>query len=147
MEQKNKKINFILISNLGKKFVNLIMVNGKKNKAEHILLNILTLLDKNAADILINSIKNVKPVMEVRSIRVRGRNFQVPVPLMKNRRTSLAIKWIIESARKKKGKSISIKLKDEILLAYQYQGDSVKKKIAIHDTAIANRAFLHFRWF
>jgi small subunit ribosomal protein S7 len=92
----------ILTTTLGKKFINLLMVNGKKNKAARLLLETLTLLDKNAAHILTTAIKNVKPVLEVRSIRLRGANYQVPIPLMENRRTSLAIKWIIESAKKEK---------------------------------------------
>jgi small subunit ribosomal protein S7 len=146
MEQK-KKISLILKSRLGKKFINLVMMDGKKTKAEQIFFTILNLLDKNAADILISSIQNVEPLMEMRSIRVKGRNYQVPVPLLKSRRTSLAIKWVIDSAKKKKNKRLSHKIKDEILLAYQHQGDSIKKKISIHDASLANRAFVHYRWF
>jgi len=140
-------MNKILTSKLGKKFVNHLMVNGKKNKAEQILLETLTLLDKNAAHILTRAVENVKPLLEVRSIRLRGTNHQVPIPLKQDRRISLGIKWIIESARKKKGKSISGKLKEEILLASKKQGESLKKKIASHKLASAHRAFVHFRWF
>jgi small subunit ribosomal protein S7 len=137
----------VLISNLGKKFTNLLMKGGNKKTAEKILLETLRLLEQNAAYILLSAIKNVKPILEMRPIRVKGANFQVPIPVHKDRQISLAIKWIIATARKKKGKSMSVRLKDEILLAHKNQGESVKKKMGINKTANSHRAYIHYRWF
>jgi len=147
--KKNNSINkeIILNSKVGKKFVNRLMINGKKQKAEQILLNTISMLHKNAAYSLTKAVASVKPILEVRSIRLRGSNYQVPVPIMEKRRMSLAVKWIVNSAKKRGGKSMSLKLKDEILLAQKNQGDSVKKKITTHKLACSNRAFNHFRWF
>ena len=115
--KKNNSINkeIILNSKVGKKFVNRLMINGKKQKAEQILLNTISMLHKNAAYSLTKAVANVKPILEVRSIRLRGSNYQVPVPIMEKRRMSLAVKWIVNSAKKRGGKSMSLKLKDEIL--------------------------------
>jgi small subunit ribosomal protein S7 len=93
---------------LGKKFINRLMKNGKKSTAERIFLESLVLiqqtLKKNPIEIISLSIHNVKPVVEIRSIRMRGANYQVPIPLTESRKTSLAIKWIITAANKKKRK-------------------------------------------
>jgi small subunit ribosomal protein S7 len=136
---------------LGKKFINRLMKNGKKSTAERIFLESLVLiqqtLKKNPIEIISLSIHNVKPVVEIRSIRMRGANYQVPIPLTESRKTSLAIKWIITAANKKKGSSIKIKLKDELIAASQNHGESVKRKLTIHKLANANRAFVHYRWF
>ena len=120
-------------SELGKKFVNLLMVNGKKNIAKKILL-ICLLLIKNSekgdpVDILKNAIKNTTPGVEVRTIVIRRTKFQIPIPLKKERRLALAIKWIINTAKNKNKKvPIYTKLKEEILLAHIKQGVSFKKK-------------------
>jgi len=136
---------------LGKKFINRLMIGGKKSTAERILLESLVLiqhnLKKNPIKILLSGIQNVKPVVEIRSIRMRGANYQVPIPLSENRKVSLAIKWIIATANKKQGSSMKVKLKDELITASQNHGESVKKKLAVHKLANANRAFAHYRWF
>jgi small subunit ribosomal protein S7 len=89
----NEKANRIILhTKIGKKFINLLMVNGQKNKAEQIFLQTLELLGQNAVYTLLEALKNVRPILEVRSIRLRGANYQVPVPLTENRRMSLAIK-------------------------------------------------------
>ena len=93
------------------------------------------------------SINNVKPVVEIRSIRMRGANYQVPIPLSDSRKVSLAIKWIIATANKKKENPMKVKLKDELIAASQNHGESIKKKLTIHKLANANRAFAHYRWF
>lgn len=147
----NKSYKYFLNTLLGKKFVNCLMIDGKKNKAERILLESFVLIrlsyNKNPIKLLLLAINNVKPIVEVRSIRMRGANYQVPIPLKEERRISLAIKWIIASAKKKGGSTMKSKLKDELILASEKQGESVKKKLTIHRLANANRAFAHYRWF
>jgi small subunit ribosomal protein S7 len=157
MEQKKNKelilnnIDSFLQTDLGKKIVNRLMKDGKKVKAEKILSDVIILLSKiqpeDPIKILKEAIQRVQPLVEVRTIRVRGANYQVPVPVPVKRKTSLSIKWIIESARKKKTGPMKVRLQEEFLLAYQRQGESIKKKIAVHKLASANRAYTHFRWF
>ena len=146
-----KNYKYFLSTSLGKKFINCLMIGGNKSKAEKIflesLLSIRFLKNKNPISLLFLSLKNVKPMVEVRSVRVRGSNYQVPIPLTENRKTLLAIKWIIGSARKKKATSMKNKFKDELIFSSYKQGESVKKKLAVHRVAIANRAFAHYRWF
>jgi len=102
----NKNHQNFLRTPLAKKFINRLMLGGKKSIAEKILLESLSLiqlkLKQNPIRLLMKGINNVKPIVEVRSVRMRGANYQVPIPLQENRRISLAIKWIIESANKKK---------------------------------------------
>jgi len=152
----NKRINYknyqdFLNTQLGKKFINRLMLNGKKSTAERVFLESLVLiqqnLKKNPIKILLLSINNVKPVVEIRSVRMRGANYQVPIPLSDNRKVSIAIKWIIATANKKKENSMKVKLKDELIAASQNHGESIKKKLTIHKLANANRAFAHYRWF
>jgi small subunit ribosomal protein S7 len=156
VQKKNKEFNLININSflqtdLGKKIVNRLMKDGKKVKAEKILSNVIILLSKVQSEdpikILKDAVLHVQPLVEVRTIRVRGANYQVPVPVPANRRVSLSIKWIIESARKKKIGPMKVRLQQEFLLAYQRQGESIKKKITVHKLASANRAYTHFRWF
>jgi len=146
-----KNYRYFLNTSLGKKFANCLMIGGKKNKSEKIFLESLVEIkrfsNKNPISLLLLGLKNVKPVVEVRSIRVRGSNYQVPIPLKESRRTLLAIKWIILNARKKKTTTMKNRLKEELILASRKLGESVKKKLAIHRHALANRAFAHYRWF
>jgi small subunit ribosomal protein S7 len=148
---RSKNYKYFLNTSLGKKFVNSLMIGGKKNKAEKILLESLVLIrivkNKNPISLLFLSLKNVKPVVEVRSMRLRGANFQVPMPLTETRKTLLAIKWIIFSSRKKVATTMKNKFKDELILSSYKQGESVKKQLSIHQLAIANRAFTQYRWF
>lgn len=150
-QTNNKNHQDFLTSPLGKKFINILMVNGKKSTAERIFLESLVLiqstLKQNSVKTVSLSINNVKPVVEIRSVRMRGANYQVPIPLTESRKISLAIKWIVATAKKKQGSSMKIKLKDELIAASQNHGESVKKKLTIHKLANANRAFAHYRWF
>ena len=150
-QTNNKNHQDFLSSPLGKKFINILMVNGKKSTAERIFLESLVLiqstLKQNSVKTVSLSINNVKPVVEIRSVRMRGANYQVPIPLTESRKISLAIKWIVATAKKKQGSSMKIKLKDELIAASQNHGESVKKKLTIHKLANANRAFAHYRWF
>ena len=132
------------------KFVNVIMLDGKKTRAEKI---IYTILDKISKEKKIDAIKffhdvlnNVKPRVEVRSRRVGGATYQVPMEVKVDRSQALAIRWIIDAARKRGGKNMQMKLYQEFLDAHQNKGGPVKKREDTHKMADANKAFAHFRW-
>jgi len=131
----NKKHLHFLNIKFSMKFINLLMRGGKKNIAKKIFLNTLVLVqseNKHPIQVLVSAINNIEPVVEIRSIRMRRTTYQVPNPLKKTRRISLALKWIIQSAKKRKGSSMVFKLKNELFLASNKQGENVKKKLAIH---------------
>ena len=98
------------------------------------------------ADLFTKAIENVKPLVEVRSRRVGGATYQVPREVRRNRQQSLAIRWIVENARKKKGKPMSVRLAEEIADAYNNTGASVLQKENVHKMAEANKAYSHFAW-
>ena len=132
------------------KFVNVIMLDGKKTRAEKI---IYTILDKISKEKKIDAIKffhdvlnNVKPRVEVRSRRVGGATYQIPMEVKVDRSQALAIRWIIDAARKRSGKNMKMKLYQEFLDAHQNKGGAVKKREDTHKMADANKAFAHFRW-
>ncbi|MCH2540784.1 MAG: 30S ribosomal protein S7 [Alphaproteobacteria bacterium] len=132
------------------KFVNVIMLDGKKTRAEKI---IYTILDKISKEKKIDAIKffhdvlnNVKPRVEVRSRRVGGATYQVPMEVKVDRSQALAIRWIIDAARRRGGKNMEMKLYQEFLDAHQNKGGAVKKREDTHKMADANKAFAHFRW-
>lgn len=145
-----KELQF-LKSPLGSKFVNHLMRDGKKSKAEKILLGSLIKLKKLGKDdpieVIHLALENVKPLVEVRSVRIGGSSYQIPVPLAKNRQYSLGIRWIIESARNRNGYKMSDKLFDEFLEASKNQGASVRRRLTLHKLADANRAYAHYRWY
>ena len=133
------------------RFVSSLMKDGKKSVAERILygaLDILTTKETNEESIGVfkSAIDNVRPSLEVKSRRVGGSTYQVPVEVQANRSQSLAIRWIIANASKRNGKSMKTKLADELLDAYQNRGSSIKKKEDTHKMAEANKAFAHYRW-
>jgi len=139
-------------SELGSKFVNLLMVDGKKNTSKKILLICLLLIKtsekKDPIVILKNAINNVTPGVYVRSVIIKRTKFQIPIPLKKEKRMAIGIKWLIEASKKKKKSSpFYVKLKEEILSADNKQGVSFKRKKNIHHLANSNRAFSHYRWF
>ena len=132
------------------KFVNIIMLDGKKTTAETILYSIL---EKISAEKKLDAIKffydvlnNVKPRVEVRSRRVGGATYQVPMEVKADRSQALAIRWIIDAARKRVGKNMKLKLYQEFLDAHENKGGAVKKREDTHRMADANKAFAHFRW-
>lgn len=131
-------------------FINQLMESGKKNVAQRIFYNAMDIaekkLNKPAGEIFTKALENVKPVLEVRSRRVGGATYQVPVQVRQNRRNSLGIRWIIQSARERKGRSMIEKLSEEIMEAYKGEGPAVKKKDETHKMAEANKAFAHYRW-
>jgi small subunit ribosomal protein S7 len=132
------------------KFANQIMLDGKKKTALKIIYDAFDVIEKQTKsqplDIFEKAIDNVAPMLEVKSRRVGGATYQVPVEVKGNRKLSLAMKWIINSARKKKGKAMSQKLAEELIDASEERGNAVKKKVDTHRMAEANRAFAHFAW-
>ena len=132
------------------RFINSIMKKGKKQKAESVLYGAFDIIQERAnadpLEVFKKAISNVQPVLEVRSRRVGGSNYQVPTEVRPERRTALAIKWILTYTRDKAGKSMSEKLAAELLAAANNEGSAVKKKEDVHRMAEANKAFAHFRW-
>ena len=132
------------------KFINHIMLDGKKTIAQKIVYGAFDIIKeqskKDPVEIFRTAIQNVSPVLEVKPKRVGGATYQVPMEVKGNRRLSLAMKWIISSSRDKKGKAMSFKLSEELLEASENKGTSVRKKETVHKMAEANRAFAHFAW-
>ncbi len=132
------------------KLINRIMWDGKKTIAQKIVYNafeyVKEKLGKDPLEVFRQAVENVKPVLEVRPRRVGGATYQVPVEVQEPRRTSLALRWMVEAARAKKGRPMYLKIGDEIMAAYQGTGTAVKKKEDVHKMAEANRAFAHLRW-
>jgi small subunit ribosomal protein S7 len=137
-------------STLITKFINCMMVQGKKSVAEHIFYGALDVIKDRAKEDPVKVFKKaldaVKPVLEVKSRRVGGATYQVPVEVPQDRRTSLAIRWIISNSRSRGEKTMREKLAAEILDASNNRGGSIKKKEDTHRMAEANKAFAHYRW-
>ncbi len=132
------------------KFINMIMKSGKKSVAEKILYQALdSVSDKTQQDsveLMEKALENVRPVVEVKSRRVGGATYQVPVEVRPSRRNTLAMRWLIDAARKRGEKTMSKKLAGELLDASENKGSAVKKREDTHKMADANKAFSHFRW-
>lgn len=132
------------------KFINSMMYNGKKMVASRSFYDAMDILGQKhgegALNVFKTAIDNVKPVLEVKSRRVGGATYQVPVEIRPERRTSLAIRWILIAARARKEKTIAEKLAAELTDAFKNQGVSIKKKEDTHKMAEANQAFAHYRW-
>lgn len=143
----DQKFGSLLIS----RFINYVMENGKKDIAEKIVYQSLEIAEKElktkSTDVFDQIIKNVGPIVEVRGKRIGGANYQVPVEVNKDRKNILAMRWIVQAARSKKGSSMAKKLADEIILAYKGEGAAIKKKEETHRMAEANKAFAHFARF
>ncbi len=133
------------------KFVNYLMLRGQKETARKVVYAMLdTIKEKakveNPMEIFDTALKNTSPSVEVRSRRVGGANYQVPVEVRQARRNALSMKWLIEAARGKKGKPMHEKLAEEIMLAAKNEGEAVRKRENVHKMAEANKAFAHFAW-
>jgi len=130
-------------------FVSCLLKQGKRSTAERILYDALDLLEKKSGqtplDVFHKAMNNVRPVVEVRSRRVGGATYQVPVEVRPGRRTALAIRWIIKYSKDRKEKSMADKLSAELLAASNNEGGSIKKKEDTHKMAEANKAFAHFK--
>lgn len=130
------------------KFINMVMERGKKTVARKIVYTSLATIEdktkKPPLPVFEAALKNVAPIVEVKSRRVGGSNYQVPIEVTPKRRQALAFRWILAAARAKKGRTMAAKLAEELMLASENQGDAVKKKQDVHRMAEANRAFAHF---
>jgi small subunit ribosomal protein S7 len=137
-------------SRLVAKFVNIMMIRGKKSTAENIMYDALTAVEERskqeALKMFKTAIENVKPAVEVKSRRVGGSTYQVPVEVRPDRRTSLAMRWVIGAARRRPERSMADKLAAELLDAANNRGTAVKKREDTHKMAEANKAFAHYRW-
>lgn len=130
------------------KLINQVMHGGKKSTAEKIVYGALDIISektkKDPLEVFDTALRNVSPTVEVKSRRIGGANYQIPVEVVGNRKLALAFRWIIEAARKKKGKAMKEKLAFELMGAASNEGDAIKKKEDVHRMAEANRAFAHF---
>ena len=148
-----KKIPFIdpkYKSTIIPKLINSIMYDGKRGIAAKIVYDAIEKIKTKSKDEPINifneAINNIKPTVEVRSRRVGGATYQVPVEVKSKRSQALAIRWLIDASRKRKDKKMSDKIFNEIYDAYQNKGSAIKKKEDTHKLAESNKAFAHFRW-
>ncbi len=132
------------------RMINKVMLNGKKATAESIVYGAMEIMEarmkKPALEVLEQGVRNATPLIEVRPRRVGGATYQVPMEIREDRRMSLALRWLIQSSRKRSGKTMADKLAAELMDAYSNQGGTVKKKEDTHKMAEANRAFAHYRW-
>ena len=130
------------------KLINSIMERGKKNTARKIVYDTFSLLKEKGdpVEIFETAIRNVEPSVEVRSRRVGGANYQVPVEIRAERRLTLAMRWLIEAAQSRKGMPMYKRLADELLLASKKEGEAMKRRENTHKMAEANKAFAHFAW-
>jgi small subunit ribosomal protein S7 len=138
-------------SKLVSKFVNSLMWQGKKSTAQRVFYDAMDIASKKVKDaepleIFETAINNVKPLLEVRSKRVGGASYQVPMQVGSKRQQSLAFRWIIQSARSKKGKPMAQRLATELVDAYNGQGGAMTTRENVHRMAEANKAFAHFAW-
>lgn len=137
--------------NLIAKFINVLMVDGKKSISRKILYGAMTQIAQKETEVtelevVKTAVEHVKPAVEVKSRRVGGSTYQVPVEVRPERRMALGIRWIINSAKTRGGKTMETKLAAELLDAFQSKGGAMRKKEDVHKMAEANRAFAHFRW-
>ncbi|MBU1098628.1 MAG: 30S ribosomal protein S7 [Ignavibacteriae bacterium HGW-Ignavibacteriae-2] len=144
--KSDPKYNDILVS----KFINYMMWDGKKSTSRQMIYDCFDILEKRAKkpalDVFKKAVSNVSPLVEVRSRRVGGATYQVPMEVRHERRTALALRWIRNYSRDRKDKSMAQKLASELLAAANGEGSSVKKKDDTHRMAEANKAFAHFKW-
>jgi small subunit ribosomal protein S7 len=137
-------------SQLATKFINRLLMRGKRSIAERIFYGALGIIEErssgNPLEVFEKAMKNVMPVVEVKPRRVGGATYQVPIEVRPDRRQALGIRWLVQSARRRSGRSMADKLASEFLDAANMQGASVKKREDSHRMAEANKAFGHYRW-
>ena len=136
---------------LASKFINCLMWDGKKTIAQSVFYNALDVIKERVADaepidVFETAVENVKPHIEVRSKRVGGASYQVPMQVSRSRQQSLAIRWILDAVRDKKGRPTHLRLADELVAAYNREGAAMTKRENTHRMAEANKAFAHFAW-
>jgi small subunit ribosomal protein S7 len=146
--RKSTKADIVYNSVEVEKFINYIMQEGKKNTARKIVYNAFDRIKKDTKkepmEVFENAIRNVAPLVEVKSRRVGGANYQVPQEVRPERKMALAYRWIIAAAKSKKGQPMYMKLSDEIMTADKNEGEAVRKRENVHKMAEANRALAHF---
>lgn len=137
-------------STLAEKFINSMMWEGKKTASQNIFYGAMTMIQERTNDeplkLFKKAVENCKPLLEVKTRRVGGANYQVPIEVPQNRRTSLAIRWILAGSRARSEKSMAEKLANELMDAANSRGSAMKKKDDVHRMAEANKAFAHYRW-
>jgi small subunit ribosomal protein S7 len=138
-------------SQLVAKFINVLMSSGKKTTAEKIVYGALESLKERVQDevplkVFNKAMDNVRPRLELKPRRVGGATYQIPIEVSVNRGNSLAMRWVRDFARKKKGKPMQVKLAEELLAAYKNEGPAIKKRDETHKMADANKAFAHLKW-
>ena len=143
----DKKYGNLVISRL----INKVMQDGKKSTAENLVYSALENGAKKVKEEDVNiffnkAIDNIRPALEIKARRVGGANYSVPMPVSPRRQETLAVRWIVDSARKKSGKNFDTILMDEFVSAFAGEGDAIKKKLDTERMAEANKAFAHFRW-
>ncbi|OGI05894.1 MAG: 30S ribosomal protein S7 [Candidatus Margulisbacteria bacterium GWF2_35_9] len=149
--ERKKSVDVKFNSIIATKFINRLMLDGKRSTAETIFYGALEMIsdmkkEEDAFKVFNDAIKNTSPAMEVKSRRVGGATYQVPMEVRKKRSLSLAMRWLVQYSRERAGKSMEEKLAKELLDASGMVGASVKKKDDMHRMAEANKAFAHFRW-
>jgi len=132
------------------RFINMVMKSGKKSIAERIIYGALDQIQERGSndpvEVLDKALDNIRPMVEVKSRRVGGATYQVPVEVRATRRTTLAMRWVIDAARNRSEKSMALRLAGELMDASESRGAAVKKKEDTHRMAEANKAFAHYRW-
>lgn len=140
------KYNDVLVA----KLINKVMKDGKKSIARKIVYNAFEIIrqrtNQDPLEVFRKAVENVKPILEVRPRRVGGATYQVPIEVRPERSISLALRWIVQYARERKGKPMMVKLAEELMAAARNEGMAVKKREDTHKMAEANKAFAHFRW-
>lgn len=136
---------------LAGKFINCLMLDGKKSTAQAVFYDALDAIaekvtDRPAIEVFEQAVENIKPFIEVRSKRVGGASYQVPMQVNRARQQSLAIRWLLQAVREKKGRATHQKLADEVLAAYRKEGTAMARRENTHRMADANKAFAHFAW-
>src|SRR5690606_33939991 len=138
-------------SKLASKFINCLMHDGKKSTAQRVFYDAMDLIakrlpDQETIEVFTRAVEHCMPIIEVRSKRVGGATYQVPMQVKRTRQQTLAIRWILGAARDKKGRPMHIKLADELLAAFNREGAAITKRENVHRMAEANKAFSHFAW-
>jgi len=149
--EQQLKPDAVYNSKLISKFINCLMTKGKKSTSQKVFYDAMDIISKKIKDtapleVFEAAVNNVKPMLEVRSRRVGGSSYQVPMQVRSNRQQSLAIRWIVQAARAQKGKPMSQRLAAELIDAYNKHGGAMTTRENIHKMAEANKAFAHFAW-
>ncbi len=136
---------------LASKFVNCMMTSGKKTVAQRVFYSAMDIISEKIPDhppieVFTTAVDNIKPSIEVRSRRVGGANYQVPTQVNNKRQQALAIRWLLEACREKKGRPMHLRLAEEVMAAYRREGSAMTKRENVHRMADANKAFAHFAW-